>query len=380
MMQNPGQDMDSKEVRLSLRCKDYTIEVSLLKEPTHLLIMAYRHGRSIRDAYEKRFSGIDAREVTVHRLVSIVDERNQMPRQEADYDRRFQDNQWSSGTRNYRDSREFCEEGYYQFNETYCDENPNYLSFLGNPPPPENEGHHSHQFHSRESRKPGRHGPNFRNRGRGLGPRRRQVVDTKNKGDQDFRISSTIITRDRSPARSKSLTLGGSGSNTSNKSSSPDNDQNRTPHQALQKQKPSVPVSLIPSDSGEDSPNSTEAIKEQTPASVVQSEEVVASSMELKVTQEDDNSKALRLEAIKAKALEIEKHYRLDCETFRMVVKMLVAKEPSLDNLLQAPLDENLLEIKQRCLDSLRHFVKDLDESVVQPDASAKATSLKTQE
>lgn len=41
---------------------------------------------------------------------------------------------------------------------------------------------------------------------------------------------------------------------------------------------------------------------------------------------------------------------------------MLVAKEPSLGNLLQAPLDENLLEIKQRCLESLRHFVKELDE------------------
>lgn len=55
-------------------------------------------------------------------------------------------------------------------------------------------------------------------------------------------------------------------------------------------------------------------------------------------------------------------HYRQDCETFRTVVKMLVAKEPSLDNVLQAPLDENLLEMKHRCLDSLRHFVKELDE------------------
>ena len=55
-------------------------------------------------------------------------------------------------------------------------------------------------------------------------------------------------------------------------------------------------------------------------------------------------------------------HYRQDCETFRTVVKMLVDKEPSLGNLLQAPLDANLSEIKQRCLDSLKHFVKELDE------------------
>lgn len=54
--------------------------------------------------------------------------------------------------------------------------------------------------------------------------------------------------------------------------------------------------------------------------------------------------------------------YRQDCETFRTVVKMLVEKEPALDNLLQISLDKNLQEIKQRCLDDLRHFVKELDE------------------
>lgn len=52
--------------------------------------------------------------------------------------------------------------------------------------------------------------------------------------------------------------------------------------------------------------------------------------------------------------------YRQDCETFRTVVKMLVEKEPLLDNLLQDSLDKNLQEIKQRCLDDLRHFMKEL--------------------
>lgn len=41
---------------------------------------------------------------------------------------------------------------------------------------------------------------------------------------------------------------------------------------------------------------------------------------------------------------------------------MLVAKEPRLDELLQASLDKNLLEIQERCLDDLRHFVKELDQ------------------
>lgn len=54
--------------------------------------------------------------------------------------------------------------------------------------------------------------------------------------------------------------------------------------------------------------------------------------------------------------------YTQDCETFRTVVKMLVAKEPRLDELLHASLDKNLLEIQQRCLDDLRHFIKELDQ------------------
>ncbi|KAM9808058.1 uncharacterized protein ACB057_005893 [Neosynchiropus ocellatus] len=72
--------------------------------------------------------------------------------------------------------------------------------------------------------------------------------------------------------------------------------------------------------------------------------------------------KARRAEAIRTKALEIEKVYRQDCETFCSVVKLLVDKEPSLETLLQAPLDKNLQEIKQQCLEELRQFVKELDE------------------
>lgn len=41
---------------------------------------------------------------------------------------------------------------------------------------------------------------------------------------------------------------------------------------------------------------------------------------------------------------------------------MLVAKEPRLDELLQASLDKNLQEIQEHCLDDLRHFVKELDQ------------------
>lgn len=60
--------------------------------------------------------------------------------------------------------------------------------------------------------------------------------------------------------------------------------------------------------------------------------------------------------------------YRQDCETFGMVVKMLVAKDPSLEKHLQNPLKENLGEIRERCLEDLRHFISELDEVVRQPE------------
>lgn len=81
-----------------------------------------------------------------------------------------------------------------------------------------------------------------------------------------------------------------------------------------------------------------------------------------------DDFQERRAQAIAAKAREIEKVYRQDCETFGMVVKMLVAKEPSLEKHLQSPLKENLIEIRERCLEDLRHFIAELDEVVRQPE------------
>lgn len=96
-------------------------------------------------------------------------------------------------------------------------------------------------------------------------------------------------------------------------------------------------------------------------------------SEELPTTVEEvasiiDNFQERKAQAIAAKAQEIEKVYRQDCETFGMVVKMLVAKEPSLEKNLQNPLKENLIEIRERCLEDLRQFIADLDEVVRQPE------------
>lgn len=62
--------------------------------------------------------------------------------------------------------------------------------------------------------------------------------------------------------------------------------------------------------------------------------------------------------------------YRQDCEVFGMVVKMLVAKDPNLEKQVQVPLRENLREIRDRCLEDLKHFISELDEAVRQPEPS----------
>ena len=54
--------------------------------------------------------------------------------------------------------------------------------------------------------------------------------------------------------------------------------------------------------------------------------------------------------------------YAQDCQTFGTVVKLLVEKRPSLEEALQGPLRANLLELKQRCLDDLKHFIRELDQ------------------
>lgn len=94
------------------------------------------------------------------------------------------------------------------------------------------------------------------------------------------------------------------------------------------------------------------------------------------VNQEEIQSKSSeglqerRATAIEAKAQEIEKVYRHDCETFGMVVKMLVAKDPNLEKQLQVPLRESLGEIRERCLEDLKQFIHELDEVARQPEHS----------
>ncbi|XP_062914409.1 periphilin-1 isoform X1 [Mobula hypostoma] len=68
-----------------------------------------------------------------------------------------------------------------------------------------------------------------------------------------------------------------------------------------------------------------------------------------------------RTRTIAEKAKEIEEVYRQDCETFGMVVQMLINKDPSLENTVQFALRENLREIEDRCTEELKRFITQYD-------------------
>ncbi|XP_016889834.1 periphilin-1 [Cynoglossus semilaevis] len=146
----------------------------------------------------------------------------------------------------------------------------------------------------------------------------------------------------------------------------------------------------IPGLSREGSPHSATSIKEESHPSEAEKCEVPVASqvapvvapvvppsvvpgltaaME-KTQRPTENLQERRAQAIAAKAQEIEKMYRQDCETFGIVVKMLVAKDPNLEKQLQVPLRENLGEIRERCLEELKLFINQLDSVVRQPETS----------
>ncbi|XP_041966830.1 periphilin-1-like isoform X2 [Alosa sapidissima] len=83
-----------------------------------------------------------------------------------------------------------------------------------------------------------------------------------------------------------------------------------------------------------------------------------------------DDFQERRAQAIAGKALEIEKLYRQDCETFGTVVKMLVSKEPGLEKQLQGPLRDSLVEMRERCLEDLRLYIDELDELMLKQDTA----------
>ncbi|XP_076153116.1 periphilin-1 [Alosa pseudoharengus] len=169
--------------------------------------------------------------------------------------------------------------------------------------------------------------------------------------------------RDRSPLRRDvpPSPHSRSGSSISSRSFSPDRGKAHPypPPPCKKREKPSAPFI---SGSRDGSPHSSASVsKEEAVLTDPLTDEAPPSTEEPSAAFYEDFQER-RGQAIAAKAREIEKVYRQDCETFGMVVKMLVSKEPTLEKLLQVPLKENLGDIRERCLDDLRSFIASLDD------------------
>lgn len=70
---------------------------------------------------------------------------------------------------------------------------------------------------------------------------------------------------------------------------------------------------------------------------------------------------AARDRAIQKKRREIDQVYYQECEMFGLVVRMLIAKDPSLEVPIQASLQQNLRDIGARCVEAMEKFINDYD-------------------
>ncbi len=59
--------------------------------------------------------------------------------------------------------------------------------------------------------------------------------------------------------------------------------------------------------------------------------------------------------------------YTQDCETFGVVVKMLISKNPALEPMLLSVLHKNLVEIGDKYLENLRQFISETN-ALVKPN------------
>lgn len=358
--------------------------------------MTYRRDRGVREVYEDRF--VPERQGPYPRAAGTVERRGPYTRPEEDYGRSGYDYEGGprffpngGGPRNYlADDR-----GYHGDSLHYPAER------RAGPPSRREDYPYSSPRVPREDPLSGRaiefgtRAPPHSVRSQGIYPAARSLpesgedtlvqailnLDRGDERDHYRRKAATFLPlRERSPARRDVARSphSRSGSSVSSRGYSPDRAKNLPFPSAQNKNK-------IPGLSREGSPHSAspnkdeshppEAAKEELPLPVVPA---VNQEESQKSTESFQERRAL---VIAAKAQEIEKVYRQDCETFGMVVKMLVAKDPNLEKQLQVPLRENLGEIRERCLEDLKQFINELDEVVRQPehlvcDSTTPSTSL----
>ncbi|XP_042367568.1 periphilin-1 isoform X2 [Plectropomus leopardus] len=373
--------------------------------------MTYRRDRSIREVYDERF--ITERPGPYPRAAGAVERRGPFGRPEEDYGRggyeyeggpRFFPN-GGGPTRNYHEDQR----GYHGDNihfpaerravppsrrEDYPYRGPREdphtgrpLEFSARAPPPphnvRNQGIYPAPRSLPESGEDtlvqailnldrGEDRDHFRRKAAPFPPlRERSPVRREVARSPHSRSGSSVSSRGYSPDRAKSLPF------PSQQGKSVDGPEGHTGVSEhlwgalFPQQSGHETLDKIPGLSREGSPHSATSNKEENPLSEgVKEEPLAALIVEESQKSSPDNFQERRALAIAAKAQEIEKVYRQDCETFGMVVKMLVAKDPNLEKQLQVPLRENLGEIRERCLEDLKHFINELDEVARQPEPS----------
>ncbi|XP_024147594.1 periphilin-1 isoform X2 [Oryzias melastigma] len=352
--------------------------------------MTYRRERSIRDVYDERF--LPERPGPYPRAAGGVERRGPFGRPEDDYGSRG-GYDYEGGPRFYPNGG--GPRGYHEDQRGYQGDAPHFPAERRGVPPSRREEYpyrgpredpHAGRPMEFSARAPPPH--SVRNQGIYPAPRSLpesgedtlvQAIRNLDRGeDRDpYRRKAALFPpiRERSPTRRDAARSphSRSGSSVSSRGYSPDRAKSLPFPSQQTKNK-------IPGLSREGSPNSTTLTKEDShPPPDVEKEEPAVTSV-VEETKSTDNFQERRASAISARAQEIEKVYRKDCETFGMVVKMLVAKDPNLEKQLQVPLRENLGEIRERCLEDLKHFINKLDQAVLHSeppmcDSTAPSTS-----
>ncbi|XP_036432195.1 periphilin-1 isoform X2 [Colossoma macropomum] len=330
--------------------------------------MAYRRERSIREIYEERVNG-RSQQAPYQRTVSLVDRRPAHSWTEEDYDREA-DYDHGRGRGGYHGDDQ---RGYYGEREQYGGEKRGgppyrradpYFYYRGSAEEPPAARQAELRNNSRVPSQP---------RGQRLPPPR-PLMSIPRRGDDN--VMNGTVNPDRGdereslkrkapfpPAREQSppkREVPPASRSRSSRSYSPECSKTSfspplPKKTAIQQEKERPPNRTGESQDG--SPHSSVlATKEEKPETGVEQCEETEVKEDAGQTLE-----VRRAHVIANKALEIEKLYRQDCETFGMVVKMLIAKQPTLEKQLQTALKANLAEIKERCLEDLRHFISEVN-------------------
>ncbi|XP_068443075.1 periphilin-1 isoform X2 [Clinocottus analis] len=346
--------------------------------------MTYRRDRSIREAYDDRF--LAERPGPYPRAAGPSERRGPFNRPEDDYGR---------GGYEYEGGPRFFPNGgprnYHEDQRGYHGDNVHFSAERRAVPParredypyrgPREDPHAGGRPLEFGARAPPPPPPPHNVRNQGVYPAARslpesgedtlvQAILNLDRGeDRDpFRRKAAPFPplRERSPVRREVVRSphSRSGSSVSSRSYSPDRAKSLPFPSQQDKNK-------IPGLSREGSPHSATSNKEENhPPEGEKEEPLAAPVVEESRKSSPDNFQERQALAIAAKAQEIEKVYQQDCETFGMVVKMLVAKDPNLEKQLQVPLRENLGEIRDRCLEDLKLFITELDVVVRQSEPS----------